>query len=61
MRGVAHREEQLGSSGSYRITGSEISAAGGVPVSERVSTSLLAGEGVRTIARYVSRRQLDVT
>jgi hypothetical protein len=53
MRGVAHREEQLGSSGSYRTTGSE-TAAGGVPLTERVATVLLAGEGVRTVARYVS-------
>jgi hypothetical protein len=53
MRGVAHREEQLGSSGSYRITGLDTSAAGGVPLSERVSTGLLAGEKVKTVARYV--------
>lgn len=59
MRGVAHREEQLGSSGSYRMTGSETSAAGGMLLSERVSTSLLVGEEVRTVARYVSLHQLD--
>ena len=58
MRGVAHREEQLGSLGSYRITGLEISAAGGVSLSDRVSSSLLAGEGVRTVARYVLPLQL---
>jgi len=60
MRGVAHREEQLGSSGSYRITGSETSAAGGVSLSDRITTNLLAGEGVRTVARYVSLHQLDL-
>jgi hypothetical protein len=53
MRGVAHREEQLGSSGSYRITGLETSAVRGTPLSERVTTNMLAGEGVRTVARYV--------
>jgi hypothetical protein len=60
MRGVAHREEQLGSSGSYRITGLDNSAVEGVSLSERVATNLLAGEGVRTVARYVFPSQLDL-
>lgn len=50
MRGVAHREEKLDISGSYRITGSD-SVSEGVALSERVWATLLSGEGVRTVAR----------
>jgi len=60
MRGVAHKGERLDASGTYSITGHE-SVLDGKSVSERVSTDMLSGEGVRTVARYVLLLQMVVS
>jgi hypothetical protein len=50
MRGVAHKEEKLDTSGSYRISGTVLGAESQT-LAGRVAEALQTGEDIKTVAR----------
>jgi hypothetical protein len=50
MRGVAHKEEKLDTSGSYRISGTVL-GADSQTLAGRVAEALQTGQDIKTVAR----------